>query len=408
MPGTSSGRVQKHRPHSAHGGRSGPEGYRRTRTQSRDSSASLESSREPCLDQTQQGSKPRPRSAGSSANASNGNGRDLETLGFIPGSADSGAAVRSCGLCTPRGWGGCRALICCVLTCGLYGTREPCLSARETSTDDPVPEDRPPNGIAMTTPATVVRQEPRASAPTKLPPSDSFRYPDVRIAGKRVVYPEGRSRPAGGGRGGSETQRPVSSTSITSVYSREELDFLDDLSDSGTDIDSLITKKLLELYKLHQIDQLAKCTSDSSFSRKTNEISDLIYSIAQDYNLEEQEAECRLVHGVIRISTRKSKRAPKSKDSAPHATLNSSDRANGRRDGTLPDSGNETMTDTFYSEIPEVKVSQQTPSDELARQMRMGSGRAACSSSSPTAYSPFQQDTETDSSGTPLLHYLRT
>lgn len=97
---------------------------------------------------------------------------------------------------------------------------------------------------------------------------------------------------------------------------------------------------------MHQIEQLAKCTSDVSFSRKTNEISDLINSIAQDYNLEEQEAECRLVHGVIRISTRNksSKGYNKSKDYKSHDAMQ---HTNGRRDGTLPDSGNETMTFTF-------------------------------------------------------------
>ncbi|XP_064190155.1 keratinocyte differentiation factor 1 [Anguilla rostrata] len=408
MPGNSAGSVQKPRPHGGQTGRAAGEGQRRSRAQSRDSSASQESSREPCLEPSRltdmaQGRKPHPRSA---------NGRDSETLGFIPGSADSAPAVRTCGPCTPPGWGGCRALFCCIVTCGLYGSREPCLSSpnRETSTDDPAPpdpQDCPPNGVAMTTGA--VRQEPRPAQPLKLLPSDSFRYGDLRIGGKKVDYaavgPPRRSRPPGA-RAGGESQRPVSNTSVTSVYSREELDFLDDLSDSGTDIDSLITKKLLELYKLHQIDQLAKCTSDSSFSRKTNEISDLIYSIAQDYNLEEQEAECRLVHGVIRISTRKSKRsAPRAKEPAPPLSAP----LNGRRDGTLPDSGNETMMDTFYSNDtePEVKVSQQTPSDALARQMRMNSGREY-SPSSPTAFSPSPHYTETDSSGTPLLHYIRT
>lgn len=120
------------------------------------------------------------------------------------------------------------------------------------------------------------------------------------------------------------------------------------MDDGGTDIDSLITKKLLELYKLHQIEQLAKCTSDLSFSRKTNEISDLINSIAQDYNLEEQEAECRLVHGVIRISTRKYKsHTSKSYKSKDYKFQDALLQPNVKRDGTLPDSGNETMTFTF-------------------------------------------------------------
>ncbi|KAJ8289319.1 hypothetical protein COCON_G00019780 [Conger conger] len=398
MPGNSAGSPQKPRPQAA--GRSGGEGHRsgeghrRSRTQSRDSSTSQESSREPCLEPLRM-TDPPPL-------ARRAAGRDSESLGFIPGSADSAPAVRSCGPCTPPR--ACRTTLCCILTCGLYGPRPPCLSPPrgESSTDppaSPAPQARPPNGVAV--PSAAVRQEP---PPSRLPASDSFRYGDVRIGGKKVEYPAGppprRPRAPRG-----ESQRPVSNTSMGSVYSRDELDFLDDLSDSGTDIDSLITKKLLELYKLHQIDQLAKCTSDSSFSRKTNEISDLIYSIAQDYNLETQEAECRLVHGVIRISTRKSKRAaPRPREPAnPPLTA-----PNGRRDGTLPDSGNETMTDTFYSNDtePEVKVSQQTPSDALARQMRMSSGPEF--SGPHTAYSPGPQDTETDSSGTPLLHYLRT
>lgn len=335
----------------------------------------------------------------------NGSGRGSETIGFIPGSADNTPAGRHvCGSCTSMGWSGCKALICCVLTCGFYGSREPCLPVNESSTDHPPKtggsgsgggggggsssEPYPPNGMAVTNPTCGVPLESsRATKASKLPMSDSFRYPDVRIAGQTVRYPVAapkRNRTPGKG----ESQRPVSNTSL---LSREDYD-LDDLSDTGTDIDSLITKKLLELYALHQIDQLAKCTSDSSFSRKTNEISELIYSIAQDYNLEEQEAECKLVHGVIRISTRKGKRN-KSHQSGGQ-------RPNGRSDGTLPDSGNETMTNTFMSsDFPVVKVSEQTPSDELARKMRHYSGRTYTSSTT-TAY---HHDTETDSSGAPLL-----
>lgn len=238
------------------------------------------------------------------------------------------------------GWSGCKALICCVLTCGFYGSREPCLPVNESSTDHPPKvgsESHPSNGMAVSNPTCGIPMESaKTTKPSKLPTSDSFRYPDVRIAGQTVRYPvtaPKRTRTPGKG----ESQRPVSNTSL---LSREDYD-LDDLSETGTDIDSLITKKLLELYALHQIDQLAKCTSDSSFSRKTNEISELIYSIAQDYNLEEQEAECKLVHGVIRISTRKGKRN-KNHQSAGQ-------RQNGRSDGTLPDSGNETMTNTFMS-----------------------------------------------------------
>lgn len=263
-----------------------------------------------------------------------------ETIGFIPGSADSAPTSRhTCGSCASVGWSSCKALICCVLTCGFYGSREPCLPVNESSTDHPPKgrsEPHPPNGMALTNPTCDIPADySKPAKVSKLPTSDSFRYHDVRIAGQTVKYPVAapkRTRTPGKG----ESQRPVSNTSL---LSREDYD---DLSDTGTDIDSLITKKLLELYALHQIDQLAKCTSDSSFSRKTNEISELIYSIAQDYNLEEQEAECKLVHGVIRISTRKGKRKEKSHQSTGQ-------RPNGRSNGTLPDSGNETMTNTLLS-----------------------------------------------------------
>ncbi|KAK7926255.1 hypothetical protein WMY93_008565 [Mugilogobius chulae] len=325
----------------------------------------------------------------SSTHPRNGTARGSETIGFIPGSADNaGSSSRhACGSCASVGWSSCKALICCVLTCGFYGSREPCLPVNESSTDHSKPktESHPPNGMAISNPTCGMPLENSKPKVSKLPTFDSFRYPDVHIAGQKVKYPvppSKRTRAPGKG----ESHRPVSNTSLF-----DEFD-LDNPSDTGTDIDSLITKKLLELYALHQIDQLAKCTSDSSFSRKTNEISELIYSIAQDYNLEEQEAECKLVHGVIRISTRKGKR----NKSHPSS---SGQRAN----GTLPDSGNETMTNTFSSDFPEVKVSEETPSDELARKMRHYSGKTF-SSYTATAYSPYyHHDTEADSSGAPLL-----
>ncbi|XP_068616395.1 keratinocyte differentiation factor 1 [Brachionichthys hirsutus] len=400
MPGHSTGAPQASRHHKQHSSGSRPvqaDRYRQTRTITKESTSTQEYYRDPHGEQhlhehrsghSRYSENKYIRSGRS--HPRNGTGRGSETIGFIPGSADKAqTGGHPCGSCTSVGWRGCRALVCCVLTCGFYGSREPCLPVNESCTDHPPKsgsEPRPPNGVAITNPTAGIPLESKSAKPSKLPTSDSFRYPDVRIAGQTVKYPltaPRRTRAPGRGEG----QRPVSNTSL---LSREDYD-LDDLSDTGTDIDSLITKKLLELYALHQIDQLAKCTSDSSFSRKTNEISELIYSIAQDYNLEEQEAECKLVRGVIRISTRKGKRSK------------SHQRPNGRSDGTLADSGNETMTNTFMSsDFPEVKVSEQTPSDELARKMRHYSGRTF-SSSTATAYSPYHHDTETDSSGAPLI-----
>lgn len=366
--------------------------YRQNRTISRESTASQDSYKDPRGEHlrdhhTDYSRYSENKHGRSRSHPRNGTARGSETIGFIPGSANSTPSSRpTCGSCASVGWNGCKAFICCVLTCGFYGSREPCLAANESSTDHPPKaggEPHPPNGMALANPTCDIPVEPTKTS--KLPASESFRYPDVYFGGQKVRYtPRVPRAPVKG-----ESQRPVSNTSLLS----NDYDF-DDPCDS-TDIDSLITKKLLELYALHQIDQLAKCTSDSSFSRKTNEISELIYSIAQDYNLEEQEAECKLVHGVIRISTRKGKRN-KSHQSSGH-------RPKGRSDGTLPDSGNETMTDPYMSsEFPEVKVSEQTPSDKLARKMRHYSGKNY-SSSSATAYSPYHHDTETDSSGAPLL-----
>ncbi|CAL8248204.1 unnamed protein product [Lota lota] len=398
MPGHNTGASHTARHHKTHIHSSRVERYRQDRTVSRESNTSQESYKDHNHGEHTQDpqhiypSRYSENPHGRRGHTRNTNGRGSETIGFIPGSADHAPSNRhDCGSCTSMGWSSCRALICCVLTCGFYGSREPCLPVNESNTDPPSKagsEPRGTNGMDMSNPTCGVALEPTkpAAKPSKLPTSDSFRYPDVRIGGHTVVYPYPAPKHTHKSSKGN-SQRPVSDTS---VYSREDLD-LDDLSDTGTDIDSLITKKLLELYALHQIDQLAKCTSDSSFSRKTNEISELIYSIAQDYNLEKQEAECKLVHGVIRISTRKSKRNKNPSIAAPQ-------RPHARSDGTLPDSGNETMT-FMSSDMPEVKVSELTSSDELARKMRYYSGRTLSSSS-------YQHDTQMESSGAPLLQVL--
>lgn len=344
MPGHAAGLPQSSRHHRHHGSGSRAEKYRQTRTVSKESAAREGLYRDPHREHQQEHHadyyrRSENKHGRSRSHPRNGAGRGSETIGFIPGSADStpSSTRHACGSCASVGWSGCKALICCVLTCGFYGSREPCLPVNESSTDHPSKaggEPHPPNGMALTNPTCGVPLEAnKSSKPAKLPTGDSFRYPDVRIAGRTVRYPVSapkRTRTPGKG----ESQRPASNTSLLSC---EDYDL--DVSDTGTDIDSLITKKLLELYALHQIDQLAKCTSDSSFSRKTNEISELIYSTAQDYNLEEQEAECKLVHGVIRISTRKGRRNK--------GYQLGGQRPNGRSDGTLPDSGNETMTLTF-------------------------------------------------------------
>ncbi|MBN3310911.1 KDF1 factor, partial [Amia calva] len=367
MPGNSAGSHQKPHYQGQHKGRHAGEGYRQagegtrqTRPVSRDSSLSQEIHKDSSPDQ--KGARRSAPQPARKALARDANGRESETIGFIPGSADNPPGAQSCGACSSVGWRSCGALICCMVTCGFYKAETPvcvpCLAHAETSTEDVkvVPEPKHSNGVALSNPTCGV---PLESRPHKSPLTESFTYTDIKIKGERVAlasegvrrhghaYAAPKRTPSSKSIQKGDGLRPIS---YTSCYSLEDPDqFLDDLPDSGTDIDSLITRKLLELYKLHQIDQLAKCTSDSVFFRKTSEIAELINNIAQDYNLDEQDAECRLVHGVIRISTRKSKRpkpdpahasASHSHDSGPRVEERS------RRNGTLPDSGNDTMIET--------------------------------------------------------------
>lgn len=350
MPGHSSGAPQTSHHYKHHNSSSKADKYRQSRTIYRESTVKHdlkdlhgEHLHEHRNEHPRYSENKNGRSRG---HQRNGTARGSETIGFIPGSADSTPANRpACGSCASMGWSGCKALICCLLTCGYYGSRDPCLPVNESSTDHPSKAGaEPSNCMVLNNPTCGISVESsKPTKTTKLPTSESFRYPDVRFRGEIVNYPLNPTKrtrqPAKG-----ESQRPSSSTSL---LSNDYYD-LDDPCDS-TDVDSLITKKLLELYALHQIEELAKCTSDSSFFRKTNEISELIYNIAQNYNLEEQEAECKLVRGVIRISTRKPKKKPSHQPAGQ--------RPNGRNDGTLPDSGNETMTQTFMSsDCKEIKT----------------------------------------------------
>lgn len=187
----------------------------------------------------------------------------------------------------------------------------------------------------------------------------SFSYPDVKLKGI-PVYPY-RSATSPAPDADSCCKEPLAepppmrhslpSTLASSprgseeYYSFHESDL--DLPEIGSgsmssrEIDVLIFKKLTELFSVHQIDELAKCTSDTVFLEKTSKISDLISSITQDYHLDEQDAEGRLVRGIIRISTRKSR-------ARPHTTEGRSTR--GAAPAAAPDSGHETMVGSGLSQ----------------------------------------------------------
>ncbi|XP_026205352.1 keratinocyte differentiation factor 1 isoform X2 [Anabas testudineus] len=305
------------------------------------------------------------------------NGTESEAAGFIPGSADPPSAAQTCNPCTSPV--SCRTFVCNVLTCGLYRVCQrsilaPCLAPIESSPDEPEKVS-----LRAVNPGDRKKEE------------DSTDWlGDVRIAGVKIDSPREvlvveTKTPSYVPPAGSHTQ-----PSHPSLH--ESMRF-DDWEDGEEDVDSLITKKLLELYSEYQIEELARCTSDSVFLKKSKAINHLINSLAEEHKMGEQEAECRLVRGIIRISTRKStKRRPPTS----------------RVERTMSDSGNETMreSDSFlfsnnndYKSNPNIQISELTSSDKCAREIWRNNG--GHTSSSPTAYSPSH--TETNSSGVPLI-----
>lgn len=242
------------------------------------------------------------------------NGKESETIGFIPGSADPHSATQTCNPCaSPRS---CRTFICSVLTCGLYRVCQrsvlaPCLAPNESSPDKP---------------EEVSLQDVNTGDDREEDAADWLG--DVRIAGVKIDSP--REYLDVETKSPSYVLPPSGLTQPSHASLHESMRF-DDWEDGEENVDSLITKKLLELYSEYQIEELARCTSDSVFLKKSKAINHLINSLAEEHQMDEQEAECRLVRGIIRISTRKStKKKP----------------AISRRERTLSDSGNETMRES--------------------------------------------------------------
>lgn len=310
------------------------------------------------------------------AQLKNANGKEAETIGFIPGSADPPSAAQTCNPCASQR--SCRTFICSVLTCGLYRVCQrsilaPCLAPNENSSDEP----------------EKVSLRAMNSGDNKEEDVSDW-LGDVHIAGVRVDSP----REYLDVETSSPSYVPSLGVPIQPTHSslHESMRF-DDWEDGEENVDSLITKKLLELYSEYQIEELARCTTDSVFLRKSKAINQLINSLAEEHKMGEQEAECRLVRGIIRISTRKSTKKK--------VVIS-------RREGTLSDSGNETMreSDSFsfsnnndYKSNPNIQISELTSSDKCAREIWRNNG--GHTSSSPTAYSPSH--TETNSSGVPLI-----
>ncbi|XP_067281438.1 keratinocyte differentiation factor 1 [Pseudorasbora parva] len=208
----------------------------------------------------------------------NGNTTEQETVSFLPAKEEPVSGTSVCGPCTSVG--SCRKLFCSVLTCGLYRIcrRLPCLISSESS-------------------AANVQVENQSSPPNV---ENGF-YPDLHIHGVKVntsVIEEV-----------DDISFPTSKIEMDSpsyISSLLEDDFIK--GNETEDVDELITRKLMEVFSEFEINELAKCTTDSMFLRRSREISQLISDIVQEHNIEEKEAEGRLVREIVRISMRKSKK----------------------------------------------------------------------------------------------------
>jgi len=270
------------------------------------------------------------------AHLKDADGEEAETVVFLDGAVEPGGGARTCA------W--CRSVVCGVLTCGLYRVCQrtllaPCLSG---------PPDPPENkerikGEEEEDEAEDLREERNERDEYQDEPAwlEDVHFDGVKVdihRGDLSVVTQAPSssygRPPPSSR--PEQQRQTGRRSYDSVTlgDWEEEEGVEEAY-GGEGVDALIHKKLLALYTEYQIEELARCTTDSVFLRKSKEIHHLINSLAEEHQMDEQEAEGRLVRGIIRISTRRSKkRVP------PHCAVS---------ERTLTDSGNETMrnSDSF-------------------------------------------------------------
>ncbi|XP_041068184.1 keratinocyte differentiation factor 1 [Carcharodon carcharias] len=342
-------------------------------------------------------------------------GSNSESAGFLPGEAEAEAAATDASGCEWGGlaacapWQAVKAVLCCVVTCGVCGAEAgagaytPCAGAAESPTTGA--KEAESNTLRyVENPALGVALNSEPGPPRKAGlAGNSFNYYDVKLRGQRVVWKNhpGRGLPADPCRRDARPGSPRSeSPGSASPASRERLSeefpsFLEEdlgnselnVSMSSAELDEYINRKLLELFSIHQIDMLAQCTSDTTFISKSSEISELIDSITKDYKINEKDAECRIVTGIVRISTRKPKRNKKRWQEEPGeerlVTLTSAD----------PRPQAETI---LPSEELNLEISVVDPLDLKARQMH--------GLPSPDLRKDDSlQDTETDSSGAPLL-----
>ncbi|XP_051892686.1 LOW QUALITY PROTEIN: keratinocyte differentiation factor 1-like [Pristis pectinata] len=333
------------------------------------------------------------------------NGNNSENIGFIPGSAEiaeDSSVCESCGLGTCVTWQTVKAVFCCVVTCGICkadpGSYNPCSRTTESSTDVKVTETANLRYVSNPTHGITLTCDPNPSKKTNLA-GNSFNYYDIKLRGEEVIWTRtvavcpgrvARTCTSTILRIGEPRQHiaKLSQTSSDEFHSFLEEDLENNElngSMSSAELDEYINKKLLELFSIHQIDMLAQCTSDTTFISKSSEISELIDSITKGYKINEKDAECRIVTGIVRISTRKpkKKRSPQEPSEERLVSLTSTDA--------------KPQTETFLpSDELNLEISVVDPLDLKARQLQ---GLTIPELRKDDSL----QDTETDSSGAPLL-----
>ncbi|XP_056413376.1 keratinocyte differentiation factor 1 isoform X2 [Hyla sarda] len=317
-----------------------------------------------------------------------------EDITFISGSAETPPENLSCCPSLSQAWATYKAVLCYVVSCS-------CCPQKDPEIYFPCPVESSAGPPANGHPASSPRPPRVADRGKKTALGNSFSYPDLKLMGVPVYNRQTgaidiepiREPPA-------PLQPPVSRSSTKDYYSLRESDpELPRLSGSmsSAEIDELIWHKLTELFSLHQIDELARCTSETVFLEKSSKITELISSLTQDCQLEEQDAECRLVRGIIRISTRKQRK--RGHPGCGGEKGSSGQQHNSHNDGKTPDSGNESMQEsvlTSQDAYLDVKISHETTADLIARNMRRYSAPG-------TTFQKEDSLPDTDSSGTPLL-----
>ncbi|KAK3508254.1 hypothetical protein QTP70_017660 [Hemibagrus guttatus] len=306
----------------------------------------------------------------------NGNATEPESVRFLPGKkTESRSGSCMCSPCVSVK--SCRMFACSVLTCGLYRVcrRMPCLLSAEAQGDQP----------------EVVKAE------MSVPDAKSDFYTDLCIGGVKVdpsALMEEHG-PVSFNLPKAELDSPTYQSGSMHFSDLQDEDFI--YQGTNEDVDSLITRKLLEVFSEFEINELAKCTSDSMFLKRSQEFSQLISDIVQEHNIREQEAECRLVREIIRISTRKSKKK---------VTMRPQELQRDSGNDTWRSSRRSSKKNSFNSMSDgSLKISEERSDDVEARNLRNNS-KQSYMTSSPVSLSP---STDNITSDTPLLlHGPRT